>query len=134
MANGTRSWGITPLRIFVGVVFVMHGGQKFMEGMHQVGSMFAHVGIPLPGIAAVVVTLVEFFGGIALVLGLFSRWAAILIAIDMLVAVLKVHLRGGFFLPAGFEYALTLLVANIALATLGPGALALGSTLGKRRV
>ena len=72
-----------------------------------------------------VVTLVEFFGGLALVLGLFTRWAAVLIACDMLVAVTVVHLRGGFFLPKGFEYALTMLAASIALALAGPGAAAL---------
>jgi uncharacterized membrane protein YphA (DoxX/SURF4 family) len=48
--------------------------------------------------------------------------AALLLAFDMLVAVLKVHLKGGFFLPMGFEYALTLLVTNVALAMTGPGA------------
>ena len=50
-----------------------------------------------------------------------------------LVAVAVVHLRGGFFLPKGFEYALTLLAASIALALTGPGAAALDTLLGRRR-
>ena len=91
------------------------------------------LGIPLPQVAGVVVTLVEFFGGLALLLGLFARWAAVLIACDMLVAVTVVHLRGGFFLPKGFEYALTMLAANVTLALAGPGAAALDTLLGRRR-
>ena len=49
--------------------------------------------MPAPGVAAVVVTLVEFVGGALLVLGLFTRWAAWLLAIDMVVAILLVHLK-----------------------------------------
>ena len=54
-------------------------------------------------------------------IGLFTRWIAIPLAIDMLVAILTVHLWGGFFLPNGYEFALTLLAANVALALLGSG-------------
>ena len=136
MTNGSdmRSWGITVLRVVVGVVFLMHGGQKlFIYGFHNVGGFMQQLGIPLPQVAGVVVTLVEFFGGLALLLGLFTRWAAVLIACDMFVAVTVVHLRGGFFLPKGFEYALTLLAASIALALTGPGAAALDTLLGRRR-
>ncbi len=117
-----REWGITILRLVVGVVFAAHGGQKlFMAGFAGVAAFMGKVGIPFPMLAAVVVTLVEFLGGLALVLGVFTRWAALLLAIDMLVALLTVHLRGGFFLPAGVEFVLTLLAANIALAALGSG-------------
>lgn len=128
------STGLAILRVVVGIVFLMHGGQKlFVFGFHNVGGFMHQLGIPLPAVSGAVVTVVEFFGGLALVLGLFTRWAAALIACDMLVAVTVVHLRGGFFLPRGFEYALTLLAASITLALAGPGAAALDTLLGRRR-
>ena len=130
---GTRT-GLAILRVVVGIVFLMHGGQKlFIFGFHNVGAFMQQLGIPLPQVAGVVVSLVEFFGGLALLLGLFTRWAGVLIACDMLVAVTVVHLRGGFFLPKGFEYALTMLAASITLALEGPGAAALDTILGRRR-
>ena len=126
--------GLAILRVVVGIVFLMHGGQKlFIYGFHNVGGFMQQLGIPLPQVAGVVVTLVEFFGGLALLLGLFTRWAAVLIACDMLVAVTVVHLRGGFFLPKGFEYALTMLAASVTLALAGPGAGALDTLLRRRR-
>lgn len=129
-----RSWAITLIRLMVGVVFLAHGAQKlFSFGFRGVTGFFAKFGIPLPGITAPVVTLVEFLGGLALLLGLATRWAALLIAIDMLGAILFVHLKGGFFLPAGFEFALTLLVVNLALALGGPGSLAVDGILAGRR-
>jgi putative oxidoreductase len=94
--------------------------------------MFKGIGIPLPEVSAVVVTLVELLGGLALFAGFLTRWAAILLAINMAVAVLAVHLKGGFFLPAGFEYALTLLVASVALVLAGPGVCAFDNVISKK--
>jgi len=132
-SSGTSAWGLLFLRLVVGVVFVMHGGQKiFVHGISGMAGFLGQLGFPLPLVFAVVVALVEFLGGLALILGLFTRWAAALIATVMLVAMLLVHLKNGFFLPRGFEYTLTLLAANLALALSGPGALALGSKIGKR--
>jgi putative oxidoreductase len=117
-----HGWGITVLRLAVGIVFLAHGGQKlFVWGFGNVAAFMGKVGIPAPILAAVVVTLVEFLGGLALVVGSFTRWAAALLAINMLVAILTVHLKGGFFLPAGVEFALTLFAANVALVLLGSG-------------
>jgi putative oxidoreductase len=129
-----QGWGITVLRVIVGIVFLAHGGQKlFIWGFSNVARFFGQVGIPLPVLAAIVVTLVEFLGGLALVLGLFTRWAAIPLAINMLVAIVVVHLRAGFFLPNGYEFALTLLAANVALVLLGSGEASVDKLLGKSR-
>jgi putative oxidoreductase len=122
----TGDWGIAILRATVGIVFLAHGSQKlFVYGFQGVQGAFAHLGIPLPMIMGPFVALLEFVGGIALVLGFLTRWVSILFVIQMAVAVLKVHLSSGFFLPSGFEFALTLFAASIALALAGPGAASL---------
>lgn len=126
-----QPWGIALLRIVVGSVFLVHGGQKlFVYGIHGVEGMFVHLGIP--ALLAIVVTLVEFAGGLALVLGLGTRVAAALIAIEMVGAIALVHGKNGFFLPNGYEFALTLLAANAALVLTGAGAWALDSLFLKR--
>jgi putative oxidoreductase len=122
-SSNSQPWGLTILRVVVGIVFLIHGCQKlFVFGFHGVAGFLGPLGVPAPGVFAVVVTLVEFVGGALLVLGLFTRWAGLLLAIDMAVAILLVHLKHGFFnQQQGYEYPLTLLAATIALALAGPG-------------
>jgi putative oxidoreductase len=127
------SWGLTILRVAVGIVFLMHGKQKlFGFGFHGVAGFLGSVGIPLPSVLAVVLTLVELLGGAALLLGVATRLTAVLLAIDMSVALLAVHLKGGFFAPAGIEFAMTLLAANICLALTGAGALSVDGMIANR--
>jgi len=86
MSNGSnQSWGITVLRIVVGIVFLAHGAQKvFTFGHHGVTGMLGSMGIPLPSVMSVVLMAVEFLGGAALVLGAFFvvgqglEWLALL--------------------------------------------------------
>lgn len=131
--NRWQGWGVTVLRLVVGIVFVAHGGQKlFVWGFDNVAGFMGKVGIPAPMLAAIVVTLVEFLGGLALVVGSFTRWAAALLAINMLGAIMTVHLKAGFFLPAGVEFALTLLAANVALVLLGSGEASVDRLLSRR--
>ncbi len=133
-ASTRKDLGIALLRFMVGIVFLAHGSQKlFVMGMGNVGGFLGNIGVPAPAFFGVVVTLVEFLGGIALILGLFTRWAALLLVIDMTVAVLLVHLKNGFFLPRGYEYALTMWFANLALVLTGAGAVALDNVFWKRR-
>ena len=129
--NQAWPWGITILRIVVGLTFFMHGQQKlFDNGIDGVEQFFGSQGIPLPGLSAVVVTLLETVGGLALIIGLFTRLIALLLAIDNLVATLVVHLGNGFFAgDGGVELTLLLLAANIALILAGPGALAVDNLL-----
>lgn len=129
--NNTKSWGTTLIRLAVGTVFLAHGAQKlFVFHFAGVTQFFTQAGIPLPALSAVVVTLVEFFGGLALILGLGTRIAAALLAVNMLGAIAFVHFKGGFFLPAGAEYAFTMLFANVAIVLNGAGALALDNVIG----
>jgi putative oxidoreductase len=134
MANGSdlRSWGTALLRVVVGTVFLMHGGQKFSMGFHAVAGFLSSIRVPAPEVAAILLTLLEFFGGIALVFGVFTRWIALLLAFDMAVAVLAVHLKNGFFNPAGVEFPLTLFAASVCLALSGSGAAAVDRMMGKK--
>ena len=136
-ANGVtklQGWGLTILRVVVGIVFFVHGGQKlFIYGFSGVAGFMGRLGIPAPMLSAVVVTAVEFLGGAALVLGVVTRWAAILLALNMLGAILTVHLKAGFFLPHGYEFALTLLAATVALGLAGPGEAAIDTALAIRQ-
>src|SRR3989442_14325729 len=92
----TANWGLVPLRLVVGLVFIVHGGQKlFVFGVGGAAGFMAKVGIPWPFLAAVVVIAVEILGGLALILGLGTRLAAALLAIDMVVAILAVRLPAG---------------------------------------
>ncbi len=125
-----KDFGLALLRIVVGVIFLAHGYQKlFVWHIGGVAGAFAQMGIPAPHVSAYLATFAEFFGGLALLLGLFTRLAPVPVAFTMVVAILQVHLKGGFFAPQGMEYPLTLFVANIALIVAGGGAFALDTVI-----
>jgi putative oxidoreductase len=123
--------GLLLLRVALGVVFVMHGGQKlFVMGPSILSGFLASLGMPFPYVNAILVTAAELGGGLALLAGAFTRVAGLLTAFTMAVAIATVHLANGFFLPAGFEYTFTLLFASLAVVMTGPGAYSVDARLG----
>ena len=128
------SLGIALVRIITGVIFIAHGYMKFfVMGMPGTTGFFTQVGIPAPGIVAPLVATLEVAGGIALVLGLLTRLAALGLAINMLGAIFFVRLEGGFFAPNGAEFEILLFVACVALVIAGAGALSVDEGLARRR-
>lgn len=127
--------GLAVLRVVVGLVFLVHGYQKlFVMGISGTTEFFTQIGAPLPGISAPLVSVLEFGGGIALILGLFTPVIAALLTLDMLGAILLVHLPAGFSVAeGGYEFVLTLLAASLALALTGPGAYALDAAFRRGR-
>ncbi len=119
-------WGMLPLRVVVGLVFLMHGGQKlFVFGVAGTADIMGKLGLPLPTLCAVIVIAVELLGGSAILLGAFARLAGSLLAFEMVVAIVVARLHGGFFAPYGYEFELTLLGACLTFALSGPGQVSL---------
>ena len=116
-------WGLIPLRIVVGVVFVMHGWQKVhVFGLSGTADILRWLSIPLPTFFAGVIMIAELVGGLAILFGVFARWFAVCLAIEMTVAIFVARLKGGFFTPNGYEFELVLLGASLTIAALGTGA------------
>jgi putative oxidoreductase len=134
MTNNRIQTGLTLLRAAVGAIFIAHGAQKlFVFGLDGVAGAFGQMGVPFAEVAGPLVALLEFFGGIALVLGLLTRWAALGLTINMLGAMVLVHAPNGFFLPNGIEFTLLLGSASLALAIMGAGELSVDAWLAHRR-
>ncbi len=122
---------MTIIRVIVGITFFVHGWQKvFSFGFAGVGGFFGSIGIPAAGFFAVVVSLVELLGGLALILGLATRLVGLALAVNMLVALLVVHLPNGFFVSEnGYELVLILGAASLAFAITGASKFSLDSRI-----
>ena len=120
-------YGATLLRLILGIVYIMHAYLALViNGPAGMISYNVKAGIPFPEFATWYLILAHGLGGVFLVLGLFTRWAALANVPVMLGALLFVHLKNGFWaFKNGYEYVLVLLVASVAVAMIGGGALSL---------
>lgn len=125
--------GLTILRVIAGIIFAIHGGQKvFVYGFDGVTGAFTQAGAPLPGLTGPLVALLELVGGVALVVGLFTRLFGLGLSAVMVGAIVLVHLPAGFFLPNGYEFVLLLLGTALTLTLTGGGSYSVDALLARR--
>ncbi|HTO96778.1 MAG TPA: DoxX family protein [Myxococcales bacterium] len=136
-------WALVPLRLMVGFGFAAHGYAKLARGPGMFAPIVAALGLPAPLITAWATSLLEFTGGILLMLGAFVVPLSVPLAAIMFTAMLGVHLRYGFssirlkalsgagaeFGPVGYELTLLYLAAILSLALGGPGPLSVDRLL-----
>jgi putative oxidoreductase len=132
---------LTTLRVVLGVVFFAHGAQRMLgwfggEGFQVSMAGYPHMGIPAP--VALLIICAQFFGGLGLILGLFTRIASLGVAGLMIGAIFMVHLQNGFFMNwmgtqkgEGVEYHLLALAMAAALLLRGGGAFSVDLALAK---
>lgn len=133
--------GSFVLRVGLGVIFFLHGWMNITGQESFVREMFVMIGWSVPDLVLWLVTILELLGGLALILGVLARVAALLLATEMVVAVLAFHVGQGFFIVAipnvplayGFEYHIALVAGLVCLVLTGPGIWSLGPMI-KRAV
>jgi putative oxidoreductase len=123
----------TLLRIVVGIMFLMHVTGKFNAGPSGVAAnVMAKNGLEPAILWAYVIIFLESVGGVCLIIGLFTRFFAAALAIEMLVALLVVHLPKGYAAAGGgYEYVLLIGVACFLIAIRGGGPYSVDQAIGK---
>ena len=116
-------WALVPLRLAAALIFILHGWGKLTgggigPGMEAFTGLLTSLQVPFPAFMAWVVAVVEFGGGIAILLGIFTRAAAVLLAVNMAVAYLLVKSKMPF---TSGEIDITLFAISLALVGLGAG-------------
>lgn len=120
--------GLLVLRIVLGAIMIGHGYHKVFGGLSHSVEMARHIG--LPGWLGYVSACTEFFGGVAVLAGLFTRCVSVFILINMIVAIWKVHWKNGLIGPGGYEFPLTCAAIALTLILFGAGQMALDAVRG----
>ncbi len=131
--------GFAPLavRVPVGIIFAAHGAQKLFGwfggyGLAGTGQFMESIGLSPGTLMAALAGGAEFFGGLALLIGLAVRPASVVLAFTMLIAIFSAHFSKGLFLAnGGYEYALALLAVTVGLVFSGAGRVSVDATLGR---
>ena len=126
----TAPYAVFGLRLVLGALFLIHASVKlFVFTPAGTAHFFASLGLP-PALGYFVIAW-EIIGGVALILGLWPRLAALVMVPDLLGAIFTVHWAAGFFFSnphGGWEYPALWIVALVAVALIGDGAFALAPT------
>ncbi len=131
LLNTRAGYGLTVVRILVGIIFVAHGSQKLFGafggyGLEGTGQYMASLGLTPGYLMALLSGSAEFFGGLGLVVGLLARPAALVLAATLVVAIFSVHIHNGLFMANnGYEFALALLGGVVAVLIEGAGKLSI---------
>lgn len=157
-----RSLGLLGMRVATGTLFLAHGYAKLFGGpdktvrpwarrhlgdgfataverggIQSFAASLARMGVPLPRLTAFMVGATEFFGGLMLITGVFTRFVALALAVNMVCAIRLVHWKQGMIgAVSGYMYALSMLGSALGLLFNGPGACSVDDALGRwlRRV
>ena len=138
LTNSSAGLSALALRVPVGIILSAHGAQKLFGwfggyGLEGTGQWMVSIGLGPGFLMALLAGSAEFFGGLALILGLLTRPAALVSAITMLVALLVVHAGNGFFMTGnGIEFALALLAATVSLTLSGAGSYSIDELLSRK--
>jgi putative oxidoreductase len=133
--NLLMQWAPVPIRLVMGIGFLVHGWAKWSRGPGSFGKLLQQIGLPLPQATAWFVTILELVGGVALIVGAFVAIVSIPLIASMLVAMITVHLRYGFsaiktigltasgpvFGPPGYEVNLLYIAGLLVLLLAGAG-------------
>jgi len=128
-------WSPLALRLAAGIIFAAHGAQKLFGwfggyGLEGTGEWMASIGLAPGYLMALLAGSAEFFGGLALIVGVMVRPAAVVLAVTMVVAIFSVHFQNGLFMAKnGYEFGLALLVVTVSLAISGAGRASVDSAL-----
>jgi len=119
--------GLSVVRILVGLIFMAHGAQKLFGlfggyGLEGTGQWMESIGLAPGYLMALLSGSAEFFGGLALVIGLLARPSALALSVTLVVAIFSVHIGNGLFMSNnGYEFALALLAGTVAVLIEGAG-------------
>jgi putative oxidoreductase len=142
-----RQWVPIPIRVIIGVGFMIHGWAKWSRGPAAFAELLGQVGVPLPLAQAWLVTLLEIFGGLAVLMGAFITTTSIPLILSMLGAMFTVNIKYGFsavntvgltsegpqFGPPGYEINLLYIAGLVALILGGAGPLSIDALRKRRR-
>jgi putative oxidoreductase len=120
------------IRITLGAIMLVHGWGKIVNGISPLASYLGRVGLTPPTPLAYVVYINETVGAVCIILGLFTRFFAASIAIELAIALWIVHAAKGFGASAGgYEYVLMWGIVMFAIALRGGGPYSLDRVIGK---